>query len=135
MDFDVDIGRIQKTLRGRSRGLFGKRYRLEVIAAVGATGDPIWSRGMAQALGLAENQMAAELKALAQLDALRPFPLPHNRRKLYQLAAHPVWGFARELVERTIADLYPEQSASAISAYWSEVLAGEAPRRLPSHSN
>ncbi|HET7509973.1 MAG TPA: hypothetical protein VFJ65_06965 [Solirubrobacterales bacterium] len=131
MNIDVDVRPIRARLRSHSKELFGKRYRLEVILAVGASEDPIWSRRMAETLRLPENQVSVELKTLAHLGALQLFPSIHDRRKLYQLVAHPIWAFARELLESTIRELYPEEPRQALGAYWSEVLAMPQPRPVP----
>lgn len=131
MNIDVDVRPIRDRLRSRSKELFGKRYRLEVILAVGASEDPIWSRKTAEALRLPENQVSVELKTLAELGALQVFPSIHDRRKLYQLTPHPIWLFSRELLEATIRELYPEEPRQALGAYWSEVMAMPRPRPVP----
>jgi len=128
MDHKIEIGRIRQQLRVVSKSLFGKLYRLEVIAAIGATRDPIWSRGMAQALHLPENQVSAELKTLAKLGALHDFPSQHDRRKLYQLAPHPLWIFVRTLLKEAVVDLYPDRAAEVLEAYWSEFGDVDGPR-------
>ncbi|HVD38489.1 MAG TPA: hypothetical protein VNC15_06630 [Solirubrobacterales bacterium] len=131
MNIDVDVGPIRARVRERSKQVFGKRYRLEVFAAVGAGEDPIWSRRIAQSLQLAENQVSGEIQLLASLGALQEFPAPHDRRKLYQRVSHPVWGFARDLVEHTIAEIYPEEPRQASTAYWFQVMAIAEPRPVP----
>lgn len=131
MNIDVDVGPIQTQVRSRSKDVFGKLYRLEVIAAVGASEDPIWSRRIAQLLQLAENQVSGELKVLADLGALQAFPSQHDRRKLYQRVPHPIWAFVRSLIEHTIVELYPEEPRQAIAAYWFQALAIAEPQPVP----
>jgi hypothetical protein len=131
MNIEVEVGPIRERLRSSSKSVFGKLYRLEVVAAIGASEDPIWSRRMALALRLPENQVAAELKFLMNLGALQPFPSIHDRRKLYQLAPHPIWAFGRDLLESTIAELYPEEPRRATATYWAQVLGISEPRPVP----
>ncbi|HEX3040529.1 MAG TPA: hypothetical protein VHP56_00360 [Solirubrobacterales bacterium] len=131
MNIDVAVGPIQTRVRSHSKAIFGKRYRLEVIAAAGASEDPIWSRRLAELLHLPENQVSGELQNLANLGALQSFPAQHDRRKLFQCVPHPIWGFARELVEHTIAELYPGEPRQASAAYWFQVMAIAEPQPVP----
>ena len=127
MKYESGIGRVRKHLSPVSRLEFGRQYRLEVILVAGALEAPIWSRRLSQVLGLPENQVAAELSRLAQAGALTEFPEAHDRRKLFQIAPHPIWSFARALSEEAIRKAEGEE---AMSAYWQEVCEG-APREIP----
>jgi hypothetical protein len=127
MKYESDIGRVRQHLSSVSRLEFGRQYRLEVALVVGALEDPIWSRRLSQILGLPENQVASELSRLLEAGALTPFPEAHDRRKLFQVARHPIWAFARDLSEKTIREAEGEE---AMSAYWQEVCEG-APREIP----
>jgi hypothetical protein len=89
-----DVGRIRGELRRISKDLFGKKYRLEILAAAELTGPPIWSRDLARTINLAENVVSTELAACEDLGALQHFPSAHDRRKLYQQLEHPIWAFA-----------------------------------------
>jgi hypothetical protein len=93
-NFGEGIGRIRDELRRISKDLFGKKYRLEILAAVELIGPPIWSRDLARTIDLAENVVSMELAACADLGALQHFPSAHDRRKLYQQLEHPIWPFA-----------------------------------------
>jgi hypothetical protein len=99
---------------------------LEVALVAGALEDPIWSRRLSQVLGLPENQVAGELSRLVQAGALKEFPGPNDRRKLFQVAPHPIWSFARELSEKAIREAEGEE---AMADYWQEVCEG-APREI-----
>ncbi|HET8955930.1 MAG TPA: hypothetical protein VFN18_09765 [Solirubrobacterales bacterium] len=126
MKYESGIGHVRPLLAPVSRLIFGKQYRLEVAAAASALDDPIWSRRLAQLLGLAENQVAGELGRLVEIGALTEFPEAHDRRKLYQLASHPIWPFVRDLAEKTIRDAVGE---GAIEDFWTEICGG-APRAI-----
>lgn len=134
MNIDIDVEPIRTRVRKRSKQVFGKRYRLEVIAAIGASEDPIWSRRIAESLRLAENQVSSEIQLLASLGALQEFPAEHDRRKLYQRVPHPIWVFARDLVEHIVAEIYPGEPRQASAAYWFQVMAIAEPRPVPSET-
>lgn len=122
MKYDVDLGRIREDLRGVSKRVFSKQHRLEAVALIGAQNPPIWSRRLARALGIGENQAASEIANLAGIGALQRFPAEHDRRKIYQPVPHAIWAFSRELLEDTIAASYPDDVAEASSKYWQSVL-------------
>jgi hypothetical protein len=130
MNNDLDLGRIREDLRGVSKELFSKQHRLEVVAAVGALDPPVWSRRLAGALGIGENQAAAEIASLVQLGALQRFPAEYDRRKIYQPVPHPIWGFCRATLEETIREAYGGEQG-AVGRYWEAVLERPAPAPLP----
>jgi len=98
-NFGEEVGRIREELRRISKDVFGRTYRLEILAAVELIGPPIWARDLAGTVGLAENVVSTELSACARLGALQHFPARHDRRKLYQPLDHPIWAFAAALVQ------------------------------------
>lgn len=130
MNLDDDIGRIEKELQALSKSIFGKLYRLQIAAAMTAQEPPIWSRRLSGTLRIAENQVAAEITAFAQLGALQLFPNEYDRRKLYQLVPHPIWGFSRTLLETTIQGMFPDAGEEKVAEYWAVVLDGAEPLPL-----
>jgi hypothetical protein len=132
MNNDIDLGRIREDLRDASKQVFSKLYRLEIAAAISAQQPPLWSRRLARSLDLAENQVTAELAAFAALGALQHFPAEHDRRKIYQVLPHPLWGFVRELLEETIRAGQPEHGEERVRAYWADVLGDDEPLPVPS---
>jgi hypothetical protein len=131
MNHAFDLGRIREDLRGVSKELFSKQHRLEVVAAIGAQDPPVWSRRLAGALGIGENQAAAEIASLAQLGALQRFPSEYDRRKIYQPTPHPIWGFCREALEETIRKACGGEQG-AVGQYWEAILDRSTPAPLPS---
>jgi hypothetical protein len=130
MNSGDDIGRIKKQLQDLSKSVFGKQYRLQIAAAMTAQEPPIWSRRLSGTLRIAENQVAAEIAAFAELGALQLFPNEYDRRKLYQLTRHPIWGFSRTLLETTIQSMFPEAGEDKVAEYWAVVLDGAEPLPL-----
>lgn len=131
MEDGSNLGRIREDLRGASRLAFGKKHRLEAIAVAGAQQPPIWSRRLARSLDIGENQAANELANLVQMGALQSFPVEHDRRKIFQAVPHPIWGFARELLEESISASHPDNPAGSVAAYWATVLDGSPPAPIP----
>lgn len=131
MNYDIELGQIRVNLQGLSKQVFGKLYRLEVVAIVGAQDPPIWSRRVAKTLGLADNQVAGELSSFVEIGALLHFPSEHDRRRIYQVARHPIWAFGRALLEETIRAEDPVNGEERKAAYWATVLEGAAPRPVP----
>ncbi|HUC08658.1 MAG TPA: hypothetical protein VMR96_11285, partial [Solirubrobacterales bacterium] len=103
----------------------------EIAAVIGGMGPPVWSRQLSEMLGIPENQVAADLRHLAQWGALELFPAPHDRRKLYLPAPHPVWLYSRELLERSIVDANPTDGPELIESYWRSVLGQHEPAPIP----
>lgn len=130
MNSEKDLGRIREDLRGVSKEIFSKRHRLEAVAVIGALDPPVWSRRLAGALGIGENQAAAEIASLAQVGALQQFPAEHDRRKIYQPAPHPIWGFCRDVLEEAIRAT-SEGGQEAVELYWRTVLERSVPASLP----
>jgi hypothetical protein len=128
MKHSDDLGWIREDLRSVSRQAFGKLHRLESVAVMGAQEPPIWSRRLARSLDIGENQAAAELTSLEQLGALQRFPAEHDRRKIFQPLAHPIWEFARELLETTIRSTAGDDY---VDAYWATMLGGVRPTPIP----
>jgi hypothetical protein len=133
MHYDERLGRIFNELRQTSRGVFGKTYRLEIVALVAAQEPPVWPRRVARSLGIAENVVAGELKNYAKLGALQRFPAAHDRRKIYQLVPHPLWGFGRELAERVIART-AEEEEELLPLFWESLLGSTQPQPIPEAS-
>jgi hypothetical protein len=131
MDNDDILGQIREDLRGVSRKVFGKQYRLEVAAAASAIDPPIWSRRLSKLLDIAENQVAMEIVSFAELGALQRFPAEHDRRKIYQAVPHPLWPFARQLLERAILSVNPEDGEVKLTKFWASLLDGSQPTALP----
>jgi hypothetical protein len=132
MNNDQYLGRIREDLRGVSRQAFGKLHRLETVAVTGALEPPIWSRRLAKSLDIGENQVASELVNLMDLGALQRFPAEHDRRKIYQPLPHPIWVFARQLLEETVRRAAPEEEdGDPVARYWSAVLDGFEPVPIP----
>jgi hypothetical protein len=131
MDDGAKLGRIREDLRAVSKEVFGKQYRLEIAAAISALEPPIWSRQIAQILGLAENQVASEVSSYARIGALQRFPIEHDRRKIYQPVPHPFWIFSRQLLEETIGRNASGAADEAINRYWASILDEAAPRSAP----
>ena len=129
-DFN-DLGRIREDLRGVSKEIFGKLYRLEIVAVACAQEPPIWSRRLARSLALPENQVASELVNFAGFGALQRFPSDHDRRKIYQVVRHPIWGFGRVLLEETIRAAEPEAGDERVAGFWEVVLDGAEPVPVP----
>jgi hypothetical protein len=119
MELEAYIGRIRPPLAEMSKKLFGKQYRLEVIAVCAALDPPIWSRGLSRLLNLPENQVAAELNALVEIGALQPLPLSEfDRRKTYQAAEHPLWDFGPAEFERVIRRKFLDDAGELLQGYW-----------------
>jgi hypothetical protein len=131
MNNDIDVGRIKEDLKKVSKQVFNKLYRLEIAAVASAIQPPIWSRQLSVVLGIAENQVASEVGNFAAMGALQRFPARHDRRKIHVVVPHPLWGFARELVEVTIQATYLDDGEMAVAAYWSAVLDGAQPQKVP----
>lgn len=126
-NFAEETGRIREQLRRTSKDIFGKKYRLEILAAVELIGPPIWSRDLAGTIGLAENVVSMELAACEELGALQHFPAVHDRRKLYQQLEHPIWAFATALC-REIASIEALETELGIRA---AVQKGVTAREIP----
>jgi hypothetical protein len=126
-----DLGQIREDLRGVSKAVFSKLYRLEIVAVACAQEPPIWSRRLARTLDLADNQVASELVNFADMGALQRFPAEHDRRKIYQAVKHPLWGFGRSLLEQTIRAGDPEYGGERIAFFWETVLEGAEPVPIP----
>lgn len=131
MNNDHDLRQIREDLRGVSKRVFSKTYRLEIVAVVAAQEPPIWARQVARALQIPENIASGELSAYAEMGALQHFPLEHDRRKVYQLSPHPIWQFGRDLVEKTVHQRHPESAEDSLVAFWSALLDGSEPRAIP----
>lgn len=131
MKHNNDLGQIREGLREVSRQVFGKQHRLEITALVTALEPPIWSRRLARALDIGENQAASEISSLASLGALQSFPSEHDRRKIFQPVPHPIWEFSRNLLVATIRDLKPENPEANLSLYWRSVLDRPEPGSIP----
>lgn len=125
MKFDSDIGRIREHLQDLSRTIFSKKYRLETAALVSALEPPIWSRQVAKALDIGENQAASELHEFARLGALQQFPSEFDRRKLYVVVPHWFWVTARDALDHGIRTLDPEHGDALVAAYWAAMVDGE----------
>ncbi|HWM64724.1 MAG TPA: hypothetical protein VNP96_12140 [Solirubrobacterales bacterium] len=131
MNHANDIGQIQENLRAVSKQVFSKQYRLEIAAVCSAQEPPTWSRRLATTLGIAENQVASEIGSFARLGALQRFPAEHDRRKVYQVVPHPLWGFARELLEDTIRATELARAEDSVARYWAAILGEAAPWPVP----
>lgn len=119
MKHEVDIGRIRPSLAGTSKRLFGKQHRLEIASVCGVLDPPLWSRRISLLLGLAENQVAAELNAFVELGALQRLPLSEfDRRKTYQAAADPLWDFCRIEFERAVHRDFADEADELLRGYW-----------------
>jgi hypothetical protein len=132
MKSEAPIGQIRALFKPASRMAFGKQHRLEVAAVIGAMGPPVWSRQLSETLGIAENQVAADLRHLLEWGALEQFPAPHDRRKLYLPVPHPVWRYSRELLERAITQASPDNGSELIESYWRSILGDRVPAEIPS---
>lgn len=130
MKHEAPIGRLRRDLAEVSKPTFGKQYRLEIGAVICALDAPIWSRRVSQVLDIPENQVASELGFFADRGALMVFPAEHDRRKLYEVVEHPLWGFARQLFERSIQLAHPDDWEALIDDYWAEICGGE-PKAIP----
>jgi hypothetical protein len=113
MQSPVDRREIREALKGVSRRLYGRQFRLEVAAAIDELPPPVWSRKVARALDIPENQVAREFRDFAALGAIQAFPLEHDRRKTYSVVDHPLWDSSRALFERTIHELRPADADAA----------------------
>lgn len=133
MKFDSDIGQIHSHLQRLSRQIFSKKYRLEIAALVSAMEPPIWARQVAKALDIGENQAASELQEFEQLGALQQFPSKFDRRKLYVVAPHWLWGAARAAQDSGIRELDPENGGALVAAYWTAMVDG-TPRPVPANT-
>lgn len=131
MKHDADIGWIREALMGASRLAFGKQYRLEIAAVVRVVDPPIWSRRLAKALDIPENQVASELGHFVEMEALQRFPAPHDRRKLYQLLPHPLWSYASDLFELTVHSARPDDGVEQLTWYWDSLLERVASEPVP----
>lgn len=134
MNNDAHIGQTRECLTPASRMAFGKQHRLEIAAVITAIGPPVWSRQLAETLGIADNQVAADLRHFSKWRALEPFPAPHDRRKLYVAVPHPVWRYARELFERAVMESFPDDGRERIDGYWRRILDDGAPAAIPEAS-
>lgn len=130
MKFDDRLGHIRETLGAVSKQHFSKKYRLEIAAVAAAQEAPIWARQLARGLEIGENQAASELAEFEAMGALQRFPLEFDRRKLYQVVPHPLWPFAREVLEDTIRAMNPEEGEADIRLYWAGVLDGAEPQPI-----
>jgi hypothetical protein len=123
MEHEAYIGRLRPSLVGTSKKLFGKQHRLEIASVCGVLDPPVWSRRVSRLLNLAENQVAAELNAFAELGALQRLPLSEfDRRKTFQAATHPLWDFCRVEFERVVRRDFSDEAEDLLQAYWGYVV-------------
>lgn len=134
MNYDANIGQTRECLMPASRMAFGKQHRLEIAAVLTAMGPPVWSRQLAETLGIPDNQVAADLNHFAKWEALELFPAPHDRRKLFVAVPHPVWPYARELFERAVMRAFPGDGSERIDDYWRSILGDGVPAPVPGGS-
>jgi len=130
MKSDDRFGHVRERLGEVSKQHFSKKYRLEIAAVVAAQEAPIWARQLARTLEIGENQAASELAEFETMGALQRFPSEFDRRKLYQVVPHPLWRFARDVLEGAIREMDPEEGEAGISLYWAEVLDGVEPQPI-----
>jgi hypothetical protein len=129
MEHEGNIGRLRPSLVTTSKRLFGKQHRLEIASVCGVLEPPVWSRRVSQLLGLAENQVAAELNAFVELGALQRLPLSEfDRRKTYQAAAVPFWDFCRVEFERAVHRDFADEGNKMLMDYWTYVTRGHDQR-------
>lgn len=131
MKYEADIGRIRDKLQDESRRLFSKKYRLEIAALIAADEPPIWARQLARQLDIGENQAASELAEFERLGALQLFPSDFDRRKLYVVRPHYLWGFTRQALEHGIRAMDPQNGDDLVADYWAWVLDGSSPQPIP----
>jgi hypothetical protein len=83
LETTVDIGRIEGSLRQRSKALLGSQYRAEVAAFIGLREGPYWARHIAGSLRIPENKVSSELNRFFEQNLLEASEdATYDRRRL-----------------------------------------------------
>ena len=115
MKYDPDG--FARTVEAASRALFNRKYRLAVLAHVASRAEgAVYVREVARRLGIADNQIAPDFKALRQIGALEEVETP-DRESWHRRVDHPVWGFARDTLRHLAERHSSERAEVTLSLY------------------